>query len=57
MNTWIPTASESFNNIVVGSAVEANVMFSTSLVQTKLRAVVQTHVGVTEQAAGRFLQR
>lgn len=41
---------------VVGSAVEANVMFSTSLVQTKLRAVVQTHVGVTEQAAGWFLQ-
>lgn len=28
------------------------VCVSTSLVQAELRAVVQTHVGVTEQAAG-----
>lgn len=44
-------------SMFLGQPLEACAMFSTSFVETKLRAVVQTHVGVAEQAAGRFPQR
>lgn len=44
-------------NLLLKAQLLVYVLCSSSLVQAKLRAVVQTHVGVTQQATGRLLQR